>query len=309
MKKLYILRVYIITPFFLWAFSTAAFTSVDSPSSGVNLCDTFKTVFSQPAAEVSRNASGDRVICNVIRQQLSQGGYILARTFPGFQVFLNDQKVLVSPEGYWVVGFGRDAPLEQKISFLDSPSKRWDVPVFLAKRTYDIQKIEGLPSEKVLPDAVLQKRIEHENKLVAEARTSFSWDTHLLQPFMRPLDAKISGVYGSQRILNGEPKQPHYGVDFAAPKGTAVKAPAAGRVVFVYKTMVLAGNLIIIEHGLGLSSSFLHLDTVLVEQGQFVKQGEVIATVGDTGRVSAAHLDWRMSWFQERIDPMFWLAP
>jgi len=300
-----ILPTYIML-FLLWSFSIVVHASVDRVENVMNLCDTFKSASDNPVG-VSPSFDGDRVTCRVIRQQLTQGGYILAQTSPRFQIFLNDQKVSISPKGYWVVGFGRDAPLEQKISLIDQQSKRWDVSVPLRQRIYDIQKIEGLPSEKVLPDVTLQKKIDHENKLVAEARAAFSWDDHLFQPFIWPLEARISGVYGSQRILNGEPKQPHYGVDFAAPKGASVKAPAAGRVVLVYKTMVLAGNLIIIEHGLGLSSSFLHLDTILVKQGQYVKQGDVIATVGDTGRVSAAHLDWRMSWFQERIDPMFWL--
>ena len=146
-------------------------------------------------------------------------------------------------------------------------------------------------------------RIADEATQVRQARQKDSDLRHFAERFIWPVRGRISGVYGSQRIFNGEPRRPHFGLDIAAPTGTPVKAPAGGVVSLGHAGMFFSGKTLIIDHGHGLSSSFLHLDTILVKVGQTVRQGEPIATVGATGRVTGAHLDWRINWFAARLDP------
>ena len=124
-----------------------------------------------------------------------------------------------------------------------------------------------------------------------------------LTGFTWPATGRISGVYGSQRVLNGKPRNPHFGLDIAAPDGTEVFAPADGLVTLTHPDMLLSGGTIILDHGQGLSSTFLHLSKILVEAGSFVKQGELIALIGSTGRASGPHLDWRMNWLDRRVNP------
>jgi murein DD-endopeptidase MepM/ murein hydrolase activator NlpD len=128
-------------------------------------------------------------------------------------------------------------------------------------------------------------------------------------PFIWPVTGRISGVYGSQRILNGKPKRPHYGVDIAAPTGTPVKAPADGVVSLVHNDMFYSGGTLIVDHGHGLSTTYMHLHKILVKKGQRVKQGDVIAQVGATGRVTGPHLHWGMNWFDTRLDPSLLVPP
>ncbi|MCW9049607.1 MAG: M23 family metallopeptidase, partial [Deltaproteobacteria bacterium] len=142
-----------------------------------------------------------------------------------------------------------------------------------------------------------------EAQLVAQAREKESTQLHFKESFIWPVIGRISGVYGSQRIFNGEPRRPHFGIDIAAPKGTAVIAPAGGEVSLAHQGMFFSGATLIIDHGHGLSSSFLHLDKILVKPGDIITQGQKIATVGATGRVTGPHLDWRVNWFEQRLDP------
>ena len=113
----------------------------------------------------------------------------------------------------------------------------------------------------------------------------------------------ISGVYGSQRVYNGVPGTPHYGIDVAVPTGTAIVAPASGQIIMVHDNMFYSGGTIMLDHGHGVSSSFLHLSKTSVEVGDWVEQGDPIGEVGATGRVTGPHLDWRMNWGDSRIDP------
>ncbi len=173
----------------------------------------------------------------------------------------------------------------------------------IAKRDYRIQRIDGLPPRKVTPKAEDLKRIRQETALVKAARRRDDPRTDFMRGFIWPAKGRVSGVYGSQRILNGQPRRPHFGVDVAGPVGTPVVAPADGVVTLVHPDMFFSGGTLVIDHGHGLSSSFLHLSEVLVKEGQRVKQGELIARIGATGRVTGAHLDWRMNLFDTRIDP------
>lgn len=232
-----------------------------------------------------------------------QGGLVTGRTEPGSRVTFNDRRVRVSDGGVFLLGFGRDAPPEAslEVTFPDGStvSRRLDV----AAREYRIQRIDGLPPRKVTPTAEDLKRIRKEAAAVRAARERDAPRTDFLDGFRWPAVGRISGVYGSQRILNGEPRRPHFGVDVAAAAGTPVVAPAGGVVSFVHPDMFFSGGTLIIDHGHGLSSSFLHLSEVLVSEGQRVEKGELIARIGATGRVTGAHLDWRMNLFDARIDP------
>ena len=145
--------------------------------------------------------------------------------------------------------------------------------------------------------------------MVKKARTIDDPRADFLSGFRWPIKGRISGVYGSQRILNGEPRRPHFGIDIAAPTGTKVGAPADGVVTMVHPDMFFSGGTMIVDHGHGLSSAFLHLSRILVEKGDRVVQGQTIAEVGSTGRSTGPHLDWRINLFDRRLDPSLLVGP
>ena len=173
------------------------------------------------------------------------------------------------------------------------------------KRKYKIQRIDGLDKKKVTPPEEVYERIKNENKLIGKARSINSNLVFFKEKFIQPLDnAIITGVYGSQRILNGKPRWPHYGLDFAGDLGTPIKAMADGIVTLAEKDLYYTGATLIFDHGHGISTLYMHMQKIYVKKGQKVKQGEVIGTVGSTGRSTGAHLDVRLNWFGTRLDPM-----
>jgi len=232
-----------------------------------------------------------------------QGGLLMGKTEADNKVWLDKQSVRVASDGTFVIGFDRDASsatlhIEQK------NGQQHQQQINIQSREYKIDRIDGLPPAKVNPkgEAVL-KRIREEGALTRKARSQDHQRQDFKSGFIWPAKGRISGVYGSQRILNGEPKWPHFGVDIAAPTGSAVMAPAAGIVTMTHSDMYYSGGTMIIDHGHGLSSTFLHLSKILVEEGATVKQGERVAKIGATGRVTGPHLDWRINWFKVRLDP------
>lgn len=232
-----------------------------------------------------------------------QGGLVTGLTQPGARVTFDGRTLRVSGDGVFLLGFSRDAKPESTLEIVFPDGRKSERRLKIARRDYKIQRIDGLPPRKVTPKAEDLKRIRKEYALIKAARRRDDPRTDFLRGFIWPAEGRISGVYGSQRILNGEPRTPHFGVDVAAPVGTPVVAPAAGVVTLVHPDMFFSGGTLIIDHGHGLSSSFLHLSEVLVKEGQRVEQGEPIARIGATGRVTGAHLDWRMNLFDARIDP------
>lgn len=238
-----------------------------------------------------------------LRGPLMQGGLIIGQAPAGSQVRLDGQALRVSPQGNFVFGLGRDHPAQMDLRVVLPDGVQWQRSLNIASRSYQIQRIDGLPPGKVSPDAEALKRIRAEGAQVAGARKTDAARVDFLQDFVWPSVGPISGVYGSQRILNGQPRRPHYGVDVAAPTGTPVVAPAAGVVTLAHPDMYYSGGTLIVDHGHGVSSSFLHLSRIDVQVGQRVEQGQKIAEIGATGRVTGAHLDWRMNWFKQRIDP------
>jgi murein DD-endopeptidase MepM/ murein hydrolase activator NlpD len=236
--------------------------------------------------------------------ELTQGSAIRGLAPRNSQLFMNDRLINTTPGGAFFIGFDRDADLQQVLLVKRSDSPALRQTLTLSKREYRVQKVEGVPQKTVSPPPEDLKRIQEENAQVAEARSVVSDLVFFLDTFKAPMDAPISGVYGSQRIYNGVPKRPHFGVDYAGPVGAPVYAPGSGIVRLAHTDMFYSGGTLIVDHGYGVSSSFLHLSEILVEVGQKVKQGDLIARVGKGGRATGPHLDWRMNWYDVRIDPL-----
>ncbi|MDH3314877.1 MAG: M23 family metallopeptidase [Gammaproteobacteria bacterium] len=235
--------------------------------------------------------------------QFVQGGLITGYTVPGARVTFDERNVRVSGDGVFLIGFGRDAKPESTLEIAFPDGRKTARRLEIAKRNYKIQRIDGLPPRKVTPKPEDMKRIHKEAALIKTARQRDEPRTDFLGGFIWPAMGRISGVYGSQRVLNGVPRRPHFGVDVAAPVGTPVVAPTDGVVTLAQPDMFFSGGTLVIDHGHGLSSSFLHLSEVLVKTGDRIKKGDLIARIGATGRVTGAHLDWRMNLFEARIDP------
>ncbi len=238
-----------------------------------------------------------------LQGELAQGALMLGRSDPGSQIWLNDEPVRVTGDGRFVFGFGREADPDQRLRIITPDGKEQVRPLTLARRDYDIQRINGVPSRTVTPSEEHLGRIRREAEQVREVRSTDSDLTGFLEAFIWPAEGRVTGVYGSQRVYNGEPRSPHYGIDIAAPKGSAVIAPADGVVTMAAPDLFYSGGTLIIDHGYGVSSTFLHLDGFEVATGQRVRQGEVVARVGSTGRSTGPHLDWRINWYGVRVDP------
>ena len=244
-----------------------------------------------------------------LKGEWRQGELILGHVAPGTQVWFSSRSVRVSPDGDFVIGLDRDAPARMGIEFTPPHGGKQRREFDVAARTYDIQKIEGLPPGQVNPPPEMAARIKQEQQASFAARMVDTERSDFLHGFVWPCTGRISGVYGSQRVLNGVPKQPHYGVDVAVPVGTEVHAPAAGVVTLAAPDMYYTGGTLMIDHGHGLTSAFLHLSKLRVRVGQAVAQGEVVAESGMTGRATGPHLDWRVSWFESRVDPQRLVPP
>tara|TARA_B100000579_G_scaffold163641_1_gene132868 strand:- start:41 stop:826 length:786 start_codon:yes stop_codon:yes gene_type:complete len=228
-----------------------------------------------------------------------QGSFILGKTDPGSEVYIDKKKVKVTPDGYFAFGLGRDRKNDVVITI-----NKEKIIKKVFKREYKIQRIDGLEEKKVTPPEEVYERIKRENKWIGVARAIDSDLTFFKNKFINPLEnAIVTGVYGSQRILNGKPKWPHYGIDFAAKEGTEIKAMLDGVVTLAEPDLFYTGGTLIFDHGHGISTLYMHMKTLMVKKGQKVKQGDVIGTVGSTGRSTGAHLDVRLNWFQTRLDP------
>jgi len=232
-----------------------------------------------------------------------QGHFIIGQTEPGSKILIDKKEIKVSKEGYFVFGIDRDRKFDILITNI-SDGKKEKIIKKVFKRKYNIQKIDGLPEDKVTPPEEVYKRIKKENNAIGEARAINSNLNYFKNKFIMPVNGIITGVYGSQRILNGKPKWPHYGIDIAAKQGTHIKSSGNGIVTMAEDDLYYTGGTIIMDHGHGISTIYSHLENVLVSVGDKVNQGDIIGTVGSTGRSTGPHLDFRINWFQTRLDPM-----
>ena len=232
-----------------------------------------------------------------------QGHFIIGKTEPDTKVLIGKKEVKVSKNGYFVFGIDRDRKFDVLITkILNGNKEKIIKKVF--KRKYKIQRIDGLDESKVTPPEEVYKRIKEENNRIGEARAINSDLVFFKDKFIMPVEGITTGVYGSQRILNGKPKWPHYGIDIAAKQGTNIKSSGTGVVTMAEDDLYYTGGTIIMDHGHGISTIYSHLETVTVSVGDKINQGDIIGTVGSTGRSTGPHLDFRINWFQTRLDPM-----
>ena len=232
-----------------------------------------------------------------------QGHFILGKTNPDSKVLVGKKEVKVSKDGFFVFGIDRDRKFDLTFTKTEN-NKKTKIIKKVLKRKYNIQRIDGLAESKVTPPESVYKRIKKENNAIGEARAINSDLIFFKEKFIMPVEGIISGVYGSQRILNGKPRWPHYGIDIAAKLGTMIKSSGAGIVTMAEDDLYYTGGTIIMDHGHGISTIYSHLENILVSVGDKINQGDIIGTVGSTGRSTGPHLDFRINWFQTRLDPM-----
>jgi murein DD-endopeptidase MepM/ murein hydrolase activator NlpD len=238
-----------------------------------------------------------------------QGGLVRGQVPPGSEVRFAGRQLRLDQEGRFLLGFDRDEASGQGLTVRYPDGSEFARRLEIAERDYRIERIDGLPPRQVTPSAEDLVRIEADARLIEAAQARDSAAPGIAQGFVWPVTGRISGIYGSQRVLNGEPRRPHRGVDVAAPAGTPVGAMADGVVSLAAPDLYFTGGTVMIDHGHGLHSIYAHLSEVGVAEGQAVRQGEAIGRVGATGRVTGAHLHWGAFWFERAIDPALLVAP
>ncbi|WP_372626205.1 M23 family metallopeptidase [Arsukibacterium sp.] len=243
----------------------------------------------------------------VLNGKLIQGSLIRGQVPAGSKVMFNKQPLSVTAQGQFVFGIGRDASLAHQLTVIKPDGTQHIIPLQFQARQYDVQRITGVAQKYVTPPAEVTERIQTDNRKVRAVRNTLSTQTAIFADPYQPAKGRISGVYGSQRVFNGEPRNPHYGLDIAAPVGAPVFAPWDGEVLLA-EDLYYSGFTLIIDHGMGVSSTLMHLHAIDVAVGDRVQRGEKVAEVGATGRVTGPHLDWRINWLQERLDPQLLLV-
>ncbi|MBV9330025.1 MAG: M23 family metallopeptidase [Alphaproteobacteria bacterium] len=233
---------------------------------------------------------------------LEQGSLVLGKVPPGTRLTLDARDLHVSPRGEFAFGFAFDQlqPVRLEAHYPDGGAEQREAKPVV--RHYEVQQITGLSEALVTPPRDVEDRIQDEHKTVARARELDSDAPYFAEPFDWPVAGIVSGLFGSQRILNGEPKAPHFGVDIAAAEGTEIRAPASGTVTCTGE-FYLEGGFTLLDHGHGVSTCYFHQSRRLVRVGDQVRRGDRIGLVGKTGRATGPHLHWGMNWFQIRLDP------
>ncbi|QEX15462.1 periplasmic metalloprotease M23B family protein [Hypericibacter terrae] len=244
-----------------------------------------------------------------IEGPMTQGGLLFGHAEPGSRVWLDGASIMVSPAGEFLLGFNRDAPPEAKVRIEHGDHSVEERTLAIAQRSYEEQRINGLPQNTVTPNAEEQAKIAADQEKINAARVTQSTVAWYAHGFDWPALGPISGVYGSVRILNGVPRNPHYGVDIAAPEGAPVRSPADGIVRLAETGMLLTGGTVIIEHGLGLTSILIHMSAVLAHPGLFVAKGTQIGRIGHTGRATGPHCHWGMNWRDVKLDAQLLVPP
>lgn len=245
----------------------------------------------------------------VLSGEAIQGGLIIGQAPAGSKVALDGRALRVGTDGRFLFGFARDQKPEATLVVTLPEGVRETRRLEVARREYQIQRIDGLPPSQVTPSPAELERIKRELAQIKAAKAVDSAVPWFSEAFAWPAQGIISGVYGSQRILNGEPRSPHYGVDVAAPTGTPVVAPTGARVALAEPDLFFTGGTVILDHGHGLTTTYAHLSAVEVAVGQAVKRGQQIGRIGATGRVTGPHLHWGMDWFDRPLDPARMVGP
>jgi murein DD-endopeptidase MepM/ murein hydrolase activator NlpD len=249
------------------------------------------------------------ILLKLVSGKAVQGGMLVFQTKAGTKIILDGLELPVSADGLFVLGFHRDDVTSQELRAIDASGKTAKLTLTPEMRDWEIQRIDNLPTNMVTPPEAVITRIKKDIKNVKAARAVISdFDDVLKNGFVWPVWGRISGIYGAQRILNGKPRQPHYGIDIAAPSGVAVRAAGAGRVTMAMD-LYFTGGTVIIDHGFGLNSTYSHLKDMNVRPGDRVTRGGVIGSVGSTGRSTGPHLDWRINWRHKRLDPLLIAGP
>lgn len=249
------------------------------------------------------------ILLKLVSGKAVQGGMLVFQTKAGTKIILDGLELPVSADGLFVLGFHRDDVTPQELLAMDASGKTAKLTLTPEMRDWEIQRIDNLPTNMVTPPEAVITRIKKDIKNVKAARAVISdFDDVLKNGFVWPVWGRISGIYGAQRILNGKPRQPHYGIDIAAPSGVAVRAAGAGRVTMAMD-LYFTGGTVIIDHGFGLNSTYSHLKDMYVRPGDRVTRGGVIGSVGSTGRSTGPHLDWRINWRHKRLDPLLIAGP
>ena len=245
-------------------------------------------------------AADDRV---VFPDRVQQGAMVIGKVPPGSQVTHAGRTLRVTGYGSVVLGVGRDEASPVQVSVTRPDGSQQPVAIEVVARDWPLQRVDGVPPATVDPPPAIAERIRREQAQVSAARVRDDARADFAQPFIRPVEGRISGRFGRARVYNGRPGSPHSGMDIAAPTGTPIRAPAAGIVTFAAPDLYLTGGTVLLDHGHGVSSNFLHMSRIDVAVGDRVEQGQVLGAVGATGRATGPHLHWGMSWFDVRIDP------
>ena len=237
-------------------------------------------------------------------ETITQGQLVVGKIDSNSTIKMNGKELSLTPQGVFVFGVGRDETGDIELAVKSADLNIAFHHYKIIPRQWKIERIDGLPPSKVNPRSEkLLNRIRRDGVLVKKARSNQSNQNNFSKPFIKPAIGRISGVYGSQRILNGVKKRPHYGEDIANKVGTPVIAPSAGIVTLAEKDLFFSGGTIIIDHGYGVTTTYLHLSQINVKVGQIINQKQKIGEIGSTGRATGPHLDWRLNWNTTRLDP------
>ncbi|WP_407354599.1 M23 family metallopeptidase [Luteimonas sp. R10] len=254
-----------------------------------------------PGLALAQAAGDDRI---VFPASVQQGAMVIGKVPADSRVEYAGRTLRVTGYGSVVLGIGRDAQGPAEIAVTRPDGSRETARIAIAPRDWPVERVSGVPPKTVDPPPAIAERIRREQARVAAARTRDDDRADFAQRFAWPVEGRISGRFGNQRVYNGKPGSAHSGMDIAVPSGTPVRAPAAGMVTFADADLYLTGGTVLLDHGHGISSNFLHLSRIDVRPGDRVEQGQVIGAVGATGRATGPHLHWGMSWFDVRIDPL-----
>jgi murein DD-endopeptidase MepM/ murein hydrolase activator NlpD len=276
----------------------ALLASLTACASGANV----KASGSSRSQVTATSAVADQRV--VFPTSAPQGALVFGKVPSGSTVHYGERELHATPYGTVVLGIGRDEAGPAQVTVLRADGSSQTASIAITPRDWPIERIDGVPPDTVNPPPEIAARIEREQAEVTAARLRDDERADFVQAFIWPVQGRVSGRFGNQRIYNGTPKSPHSGMDIAADAGTAVHAPAAGVITFANPDLYLTGGTVLLDHGHGVSSNFLHLSRIDVKVGDRIAQGQVIGAVGATGRATGPHLHWGMNWFDVRIDPL-----